>query len=107
MSDGPLETTIRAGEIVDAEPFPEAHTEELVTLRIDLGSETVDSAAQLGFNYDVDELPGRQVLCATDLGTVSIGEFTSEVLTLGVPDEDGDPVLVAPDDDVPLGGELY
>jgi len=107
MSDGPFDTTFRVGEIVDAEAFPEARTEALVKLRIDLGEETVGSAAQLGFNYDLEELPGRQVLCATDLGTVTVAGFTSEVLTVGVPDEADDPVLVSPDSAVPLGGELY
>jgi len=107
MSDGPFETTFQVGEIQSAEAFEEARTEELGKLQIDLGEETVNSAAQLGFNYEIDELPGRQVLCATDLGTVKIAEFVSEALTVGVPDEDGNPVLVAPDTDVPLGGELY
>ncbi|WP_248516987.1 tRNA-binding protein [Salinarchaeum laminariae] len=107
MSDGPFDTTFQVGEIVDAEPFEEARTEALVKLEINLGEEIVHSAAQLGFNYEIDELPGRQVLCATNLGTVQIADFTSEALTIGVPDEDGNPVLVAPDSAVPLGGELY
>jgi len=47
------------------------------------------------------------VLCATNLGTVNIAGYESEVLTVGVPDEDDHPVLVAPDEGVPLGGELY
>lgn len=108
MPESPFDTTFRVGEVVDAEAFPEARTDELVKLWIDLGGdETVQSAAQLGYNYDPEALPGRQVLCATDLGEVSVAGFTSEVLTVGVPDADGDPVLVAPDEDVPLGGELY
>lgn len=108
MSDGPFDTTFRVGEITDAEPFPEAETDQLVKLWIDLGDEEeVQSAAQLGYNYDPADLPGRQVLCATNLGTMPVGEFTSEVLTVGVPDADGNPVLVAPDEPVPLGGELY
>ena len=47
------------------------------------------------------------MLCATNLGTVNIAGYESEVLTVGVPDEDDHPVLVAPDEGVPLGGELY
>jgi len=107
VTETPLDTTIRVGEVVDAEPFPEARKPELFTLRIDLGDETVGSAAQLGYNHDHEALVGRQVLCATDLGTVNIAGFESAALTLGVPDADGHPVLVAPDDDVPLGGTLY
>lgn len=107
MADGPFETTFRVGEVIEATPFPEARKPELFKLRIDLGDETVQSAAQLGYNHDADDLPGRQVLCATGLGTVTIAGYESEVLTVGVPDADGHPVLVSPDQDVPLGGALY
>lgn len=107
MTDGPFETTFRVGEVLEATPFPEARKPALFKLRIDLGDGTVQSAAQLGYNHDVDDLPGRQVLCATGLGTVSIAGYESEVLTVGVPDADGHPVLVSPDQDVPLGGALY
>jgi len=107
VMSGPLDTTIRVGEITRAEPFPEARKPELVKLWIDLGDREVRSAAQLGYHHDTGSLPGRQVLCATDLGTVPIAGFESEVLTLGVPGEDGNPVLVVPDHEVPLGGELY
>ncbi|NIC00218.1 tRNA-binding protein [Halobacterium sp. R2-5] len=102
-----FETTFAVGEVLDAEPFPEARKPELAKLEIDLGDEVVQSAAQTGYNYEPEELVGRQVLCATDLGTVNIAGYESEVLTVGVPDEDGNPVLVGPDEGVPLGGELY
>lgn len=104
---GPFDVTIRVGEVRSAEAFEEARKPELVRLEVDLGDETVRSAAQLGYAYDPDELVGREVLCATDLGSVTIAGFESEALTLGVPDEDGHPVLAVPDRDVPLGGELY
>jgi tRNA-binding protein len=103
----PLETTVRVGEVLDAEAFEEARKPELFKLWIDLGDREVRSAAQLGYHHDPADLPGRQVLCATGLGTVPIAGFESEVLTLGVPGDDGNPVLVVPDDAVPLGGELY
>ncbi|AHG04372.1 tRNA-binding protein [Halobacterium sp. DL1] len=107
MADSLFETTFRVGEVVDAEPFEEARKPELAKLQVDLGDEVVNSAAQTGYNYTPDELVGRQVLCATNLGTVNIAGYESEVLTVGVPDEDDHPVLVAPDEGVPLGGELY
>ncbi|PSQ39967.1 tRNA-binding protein, partial [Halobacteriales archaeon SW_12_71_31] len=46
-------------------------------------------------------------LCVTDLDAVNIAGFESEALTVGVPGEDGTPVLVTPDEEVPTGGELY
>jgi tRNA-binding protein len=36
-----------------------------------------------------------------------IGPFMSEVLTLGVPDETGEVVLLQPSKDVPIGGRMY
>ncbi|MFB6140124.1 MAG: tRNA-binding protein [Halosimplex sp.] len=107
MAESPFDVRIRVAEIVDAEPFPEANKPELVKLRLDLGDEERRSAAQLGYHHDADDLVGRQVLAATNLGSVRIAGFESEALTVGVPGDDGNPVLVTPDEDVPLGGELY
>ncbi|MFB6106117.1 MAG: tRNA-binding protein [Halobacteriaceae archaeon] len=107
MVDSPLDVTVRVGEVLDAEPFPAARKPELVKLWVDLGEESVRSAAQLGYNYDPSALVGRQVLCTTGLGSVRIAGWKSEALTVGVPDADGHPVLVTPDEGVPLGGELY
>jgi tRNA-binding protein len=107
MSDGPFDVTIQVAEVTRAEPFPEANKPELVKLWLDLGDETRQSAAQLGYHHDPEDLVGRQVLCATDLGSVRIAGFRSEALTVGVRGDDGNPVLVVPDAEVPLGGELY
>lgn len=102
-----FETTFKVGTVLDADEFPETRKPQMATLRIDLGDRVVQSAAQTGYNYDPADLIGRQVLCATDLGTVTIAGFESEALTVGVPDADGHPVLVGPDDGVPDGGRLY
>lgn len=107
MSDSLFETTFRVGEVIEAESFPETNKPEMAILQIDLGDEEIQSVAQTGYNYDPDDLVGRQVLCATDLGSVRIAGEKSEALTVGVPDEEGHPVLVGPDEDVPLGGQLY
>lgn len=108
MTDvSPFDVEIRVGEVTDAEAFPETHKPEMIKLWIDCGEETVQSAAQLGYNYDPDGLVGRQVLCAVNLGSITIAGFESEALTLGAPDEDGHAVLVGPDDEVPIGGILH
>ncbi|WP_231188130.1 tRNA-binding protein [Haladaptatus sp. DYF46] len=107
MTDSPFDASIRVAEVRDAEPFPEAEKPEMVKLRLDLGDESLRSAAQLGYHHDADDLVGMQVLCATDLGTVRIAGFESEALTVGVPGDDGNPVLVTPEESVPIGGTLY
>lgn len=104
---GPFDVTIKVGEIKKAEAFPETRKPKMCKLWIDLGDEEIQSAAQLLYHHTVDEMIGKQVLCATNLGSVNIAGFESQALTVGVPGEDGNPVLVVPDKEVPLGGELY
>lgn len=103
----PLENEIKVGTVKEAERFEEANKPEMFKLWIDLGNEEVQSAAQLGYNHSEEELEGKQVLCVTDLGEVRIAGFKSEALTVGVPDDEGNPMLVSPNDNVPEGGELY
>ena len=99
---------IRVGRIVHAEAFPEAR-KPAYKLRIDFGPEVgiKRSSAQLPARYRLDELEGRLVMAVVNFPPRQIGPFMSEVLTLGVPDGTGAVVLVAPDQDVPLGGKLF
>ena len=99
---------IRVGRIVRAEPFPEAR-KPAYRLQIDFGPEigVKKSSAQLTAHYRLDELAGRLVLAVVNFPPRQIGPFMSEVLTLGVPDENGAVVLVVPDENVPVGGKLF
>ena len=65
------------------------------------------SSAQITRHYDPDSLVGRQVLCVVNFPPRQIGPVMSEVLVLGVPDQDDNVVLIAPDQPVPNGGRLY
>ncbi len=98
---------IRVGTIVDAQPFPQAR-KPAYKLAIDFGPElgTKRSSAQLTVHYRPDQLIGRQVCAVTNFPPRQIGPFISEVLTLGMPDDDGAVVLVKPDFKVPNGGKL-
>jgi tRNA-binding protein len=99
---------IRVGRIVRADLFPEAR-KPAYRLVIDFGAElgTRQSSAQLTHHYQPAELAGRLVLAVVNFPPRQIGPFMSEVLTLGVPDEHGAVVLVAPDKDVPVGSKLF
>lgn len=99
---------IRVGKIIDAEDFPEAKKPSY-RLKIDFGGEIgiKKSCAQLVKNYNKEELRGKLVLCVLNLPPKRIGPETSEVLTLGVPDEKGECVLIKPDKNVSIGGKLY
>jgi tRNA-binding protein len=104
---GILDNEIKVGRVLSAEKFEKSNKPEMFKLEIDLDGEKVQSAAQLGYNHTPGEVEGSQVLCVTDLGEVRIAGFKSEVLTVGVPDENGNPVLVSPEKEVPEGGKLY
>ena len=99
-----LKVDIRVGTIVEAEPYPEARK-----LVIDFGG-TIGrkkSSAQITKHYRPEELPGRQVLAVVNFPPRQIGRFMSEVLTLGIPDAEGEVVLIGPGHEVPIGGRLY
>jgi tRNA-binding protein len=49
---------------------------------------------------------GRQVAAVVNFPPKQIGKFMSEVLVLGVPDENGDIVLLEPDRAIPNGGRM-
>jgi tRNA-binding protein len=99
---------IRVGTVVDAKPFPEAR-KPAIQLWIDFGSEigVKRSSAQITVHYKPDQLIGRQVCAVVNFAPRQIGPFISEVLTLGLPSEDGDVILLRPDFAVPDGGRLY
>lgn len=104
-----LEIDIRAGEIVSAEHRPKARP-PAYRLTIDFGPEigTKESSAQATKNYPMpNDLVGKMVLAVVNFPSRQIGEVRSEVLVLGVPDADGECVLVTPDTPVPKGGRLY
>lgn len=99
---------IRVGRVQRAEPFPEARR-PAIKLWIDFGEPlgVRRTSAQLTRHYSPDELIGRLVVAVTNFEPKQIGKFMSEVLVLGVPDEDGEVVLLQPDRAVPLGGRMY
>ncbi|MBS3131176.1 tRNA-binding protein [Candidatus Woesearchaeota archaeon] len=99
---------VRVGKILEVEGFPEAK-KPAYKLRIDVGGEigVKRSCAQLVKNYAKEQLTGKLVLVAVNFPPRQIGPAVSEVLTLGVPDEEGNCVLIVPERNVPIGGKLY
>ena len=99
---------VRVGRVVEAEPFPEAH-KPAIKLTVDFGEEIgrKKTSAQLTVHYEPDGLVGRQVLAVVNFPPKRIAGFKSEVLVLGAPDENGEVVLLAPNQEVPVGGRMF
>jgi tRNA-binding protein len=106
--DAFLNVDVRVGRIIRAESFPEARR-PAYRLWIDFGADigVRKSSAGITRHYSIEELAGRLVLAVTNFAPRQIGPFMSEVLVLGVPDEDGEVVLVGPDRSVPPGARLF
>jgi tRNA-binding protein len=98
---------LRAGRVLRVEPNAAARKPSY-KMWIDfgpLGQKT--SSAQLVDLYTPEQLTGRVVVAAVNLGVRRIAGFASDVLVLGLPDEQGRVVLLEPERDVPLGGRVF
>ena len=103
-----LRADVRVGTIIAATPFPEAR-KPAVKLVIDFGPVigARKSSAQITRHYQPADLVGTQVIAVVNFAPRQIGKFVSQVLTLGVPDADGEVVLLRPTVPVPDGGRLF
>lgn len=102
-----LKVEMRVGRIVSAEEFPEAR-KPAYKLTVDFGSfGTKKSSARITERYSKDELVGKLVVAVTNFPPRRIGPFMSEVLVLGVNDEEGKVVLLQPESEIPLGERVY
>jgi tRNA-binding protein len=99
---------IRVGRITKVEDYPEAHRPS-DRLEIDFGNEigSKKSIGQFPANYSKDDLLGKQIIDVVNFPPRQIGPAVSEVLTLGVPNEKGEAILLSPDTEVPLSGKLF
>jgi tRNA-binding protein len=99
---------IRVGEIIDVEDFPEAR-KPAYKLTINFGSEIgiKKSSVQITKHYTKDDLIGKQIIGVVNFSPKQIGPFISEVLTLGLPDENEDVVLLCPTKKVPNGRKMF
>lgn len=103
-----LKVDIRVGTITRAEPFPQAR-KPAIKLWVDFGGDlgVRKSSAQITDHYDPQTLIGQQVMAVVNFPPRQIGPVMSEILVLGVPDENGAIVLLGPKKPVPDGGKMH
>lgn len=102
-----LKLDVRVGRIVQVGDFPEAK-KPAYKLTIDLGEAGIKhSSVQITQNYKKEELLNKLVLFVVNFPPRQVGPFISGVLTLGVPDQNNNCVLITPDKPVPLASKLY
>ena len=102
-----MKVDIRVGKILRAEEFPEAR-KPAIKMWIDFGSAIGErkTSAQVTAHYTPETLVGKQVMGVVNFPPRQIGKFMSEVLVLGLADNEGGIVLLSPDQDVPLGERM-
>ena len=103
-----LKVDIRVGVVTRAEPFPEAR-KPAIKLWVDFGGDlgVRKSSAQITAHYTPEGLIGKQVMAVVNFPPRQIGPVMSEILVLGLPDENGEIVLIGPDQNVPNGGRMH
>ena len=97
------EIELRVGTIEEVLLFNDAKNPSY-KLKIDFGPYGKKwSSAQITVNYNTEDLIGRQIVSAVNLGTKKIGDFSSEVLVLGHNDKNGNVILLEPDKEIQNG----
>jgi len=98
---------IRIGRVIGAELNPKARTPAFkMTLDFgELGTRTC--SGQYPAVYQAEQIIGKQVVCAMNLGSRRIAGFESQVLMLGAPDADCHAVFLTTERDVPLGARVF
>ena len=99
---------IRVGTIIEAR-FNDKSSKPSIVLVIDFGEVFghKKTSAQLTKHYNPEELIGKQVAAVTNFPPKQIGKMISQVLVLGFPDEENNPILVMPTKKVNNGEKLF
>ena len=103
-----LKVDIRVGTVLRAKENNNLKKPSII-LEIDFGRQIgiKKSSAQLKSNYKIQDLIYKQVAAVINFPAKQIGKMISEVLVLGFPDNQNEPILVSPDFKIENGGRLY
>ena len=103
-----MKVDIRVGTILEAEENNKLRQPSII-LKIDFGEQIgiKKSSAKLKANYKVNDLINKQVAAVINFPPKQIGTIMSEVLVVGFPDKQKEPILISPDFKVKNGGKLF
>ena len=103
-----LKINICLGTIIKAEENNFLNKPSIL-LEIDFGNKIgiKKSSAQLQSNYKSQDLVNKQVAAVINFPPKQIGKIMSEVLVLGFPDDNNEPILFSPDIKLKNGGKLF
>jgi len=94
---------LRVAKVLDAKEHPDA--DKLYILQIDVGGQEKQIVAGVRLHYSVDELIGKKIVVINNLDPVTIRGQESNGMLLAANDE-GVPVILTPDRDVPQGSQI-
>ena len=99
---------IRLGTIIEAYSNDKLRNPSII-LKIDFGVDIgiKKSSAQIKKNYNEFDLIGKQIIAVINFQPKQIGNILSEVLVLGLPDKDNEPILLTPPKKMKNGIRLY
>tara|TARA_B100000575_G_C22951626_1_gene550343 strand:- start:512 stop:856 length:345 start_codon:yes stop_codon:yes gene_type:complete len=99
---------IRLGTIIHAEEYDKLNKPSML-LKIDFGIKIgiKKSSAQIRKNYKAKDLINKQVIAVVNFEVKQIGKVISEVLVLGLPDDNDEPILLSPSKKLQNGIKLY
>ena len=103
-----LDVDIRVGTIIKAEVNTSLKKPSMILL-IDFGNKIglKKSSAQIIANYSPDNIINKQVAAVVNFQPKQVGNLISEVLVLGFPDDNEEPILFSPDKKFKNGGRLF
>jgi tRNA-binding protein len=96
---------LRVGRVLEVAPFPEAR-HPAYKLTVDFGDLGVLRTSAQVTNYAPEDLLGRDVVGAVNLGERRIAGFASQFLVLGGLEADGTVRLLQPDTPLPPGSPV-
>ena len=94
---------LRVARITDVKEHPDA--DKLYVLQIETGGEAKQIVAGIRAPYSAEDLVGKKIVVIDNLGPVTIRGEESNGMLLAANDE-GDPVILVPEKDVPAGTQI-